>query len=613
MPIWSAGRMSVRALGAGMALAILAAPVSAHTGSSATPLGTAVADTGSIDLAALLAADGTFRGAPGISGSIDPAGWLLVSDLSAGEPPRFARAADAKGRKAGRVGPAAVAGWEPVGSPPGNPALNGQVLALTAKQTTLYLGGDFFNIPGVGDADSLASWDGAAFDAVGATNNILDNTVSAIAIDGKDLYVGGTFQNADGLAAADRVAKWNGTTLDWESMGGTLNAQVRAIAVSGSDVYVGGDFTDAAGLAKADYIARWDGAWHNLGQNGANGALADHVNAIAIDGSNVYVGGLFTNVAGDPTADYVARWDGGGWNALGSNTNGTNGALSDQVFALLSSGASLYVGGNFVNAAGIGAADFAARWGGGAWHSIGSTAALTERVYAFAKVGQDLYVGGHFLNADGIAEADRVVRWDGSAWEALGSNGSGGGAIANTVYALAPYDGYLYVGGVFLDAAGMTEADYLARYPLEDVYRPDARVRRGTSGTFKGDGIYNANAKNQKLKADGTGGTTLTFQVSLQNDSGTNADTFEVHGTGTANSDFTVKYFQGGVNVTALVTAGTYVSAAVATGNDRKLKVRIKIKPSASPNEELQRTITITSVGDPTKTDTVKVTAKSTN
>lgn len=105
----------------------------------------------------------------------------------------------------------------------------------------------------------------------------------------------------------------------------------------------------------------------------------------------------------------------------------------------------------------------------------------------------------------------------------------------------------------------------------------------------------------------------MTFQLSLQNDSGTNADTFTVLGTGIANGDFTVKYLQGGVNVTPQVVAGTYVSAVAATGNDRKLKVRIKIKAAASPNEELQRTITITSVGDPTKVDTVKVTAKSTN
>ena len=32
-----------------------------------------------------------------------------------------------------------------------------------------------------------------------------------------------------------------------------------AIAVSGSNVYVGGYFTDAANIATADYLAKWDG------------------------------------------------------------------------------------------------------------------------------------------------------------------------------------------------------------------------------------------------------------------------------------------------------------------------------------------------------------------
>jgi hypothetical protein len=621
MPIGMRSRTSAHALVA----ALLAVAIAGPAGVQGGPIGVAGVVAGpvsgqSVDLGAALAADGTFVGIEGLTGSVDPAGWLLVSDLSAGEPPRFAQASQAKARKAKRgarrVGPAVVDGWEPVGSAPGSPAMNDWVLALAAKKkSTLYVGGEFYNVPTATGADALGTWDGTAWGAVSGNDLFDANPVSAIAVDGSDLYVGGPFQNAADIAAADRFVKWDGGTQAWEALGNGLNAPVRAIAVSGSNVYVGGDFTDAAGLAKADYVARWDGTWHAMGANpgNTNGALADRVNAIAVDGGNVYVGGLFTNAAGIQTADYLARWDGGSWSTLGSNPDGTNGALGAEVFALLYSGPSLFVGGNFQDAAGDTDADFVARWGGGAWHAIGTSAALDARVYALAKVGEDLYVGGHFLNADGIPEADRVVRWDGSSWQALGSNGSGGGAIPNTVYALAAFDGYLYVGGAFVDAAGMTEADHLARYPLEDVYRPDARVRQNTSGPYKGDGIYNANAKNQKLKIRGAGNTNVTFQISLQNDSGTNDDTFRVDGNGSGNSDFTVTYLQGSTDITRAVNNGTYVSAVAATGNDRTIKVRIRIKRSASTGEQLQRTITITSVGDPTKSDTVKVTAESTN
>ena len=78
-------------------------------------------------------------------------------------------------------------------------------------------------------------------------------------------------------------------TYTWEHLGsgleGLLNDTVYAIAISGSNVYVGGVFENAGGISSADGIARWDGAqWHTVG--GAN-AITGTVNAIAISGGNV--------------------------------------------------------------------------------------------------------------------------------------------------------------------------------------------------------------------------------------------------------------------------------------------------------------------------------------
>ncbi len=99
---------------------------------------------------------------------------------------------------------------------------------------------------------------------------------------------------------------------------------------------MGGDFTDAGGDANADYIARWDGAaWHALGSG-----LNDTVYAIAVAGSNVYVGGSFTDAGGDANADHIARWDGSAWHALGSG-------LNDAVYAIAVAGPDVYVGGEF--------------------------------------------------------------------------------------------------------------------------------------------------------------------------------------------------------------------------------------------------------------------------
>ncbi|HNB58155.1 MAG TPA: hypothetical protein PKV06_14370 [bacterium] len=102
----------------------------------------------------------------------------------------------------------------------------------------------------------------------------------------------------------------------WEAQGGTippgLSGTVNAIAVTGSDVYVGGSFSSMNGNTTAAYIAKWNGtSWEALG-TGVNNT----VNAITISGSDVYVGGSFTTAGGVSTPG-IARWDGSAWHSVG--------------------------------------------------------------------------------------------------------------------------------------------------------------------------------------------------------------------------------------------------------------------------------------------------------
>jgi hypothetical protein len=237
----------------------------------------------------------------------------------------------------------------------------------------VYVGGQFSNVNSNGialtAADYIARWDGSNWFSLlgdGVSNGSLNGVVNAIAVSGSNVYVGGAFANVNNggtvLAAADRIAKWDGA--NWSALGsdgagnGSLNNAVAAIAVSGPNVYVGGAFYDVnnngAVLNAADSIARWDGTnWSALGQNGAgNGALNDWVNALVVNGTDVYVGGVFTNVNNNgislPAADYIARWDGTTWSALGSNGAG-NGSLNGEVDVLAVGGSNLYVGGRFTD------------------------------------------------------------------------------------------------------------------------------------------------------------------------------------------------------------------------------------------------------------------------
>jgi len=238
---------------------------------------------------------------------------------------------------------------------------------------------------------------------------------------------------------------------DWVSLNPGIpgaNGRVIAIAVDGSgNVYVAGNFT-VIGTVQANYIAKWDGStWSALGSG-----MDDVAGALAVSGTNLYVGGGFTK-AGGVTVSNIAKWDGSAWSALGSGMN-------DGVNALAVSGTDLYAGGYFTDAGGV-AANYIAKWDGSAWSALGS--GISGRVYsqptvwtgpsvsALAVIGTNLYAGGEFTNAGGVP-ANCIAKWDGSAWSALGS---GVGGYAPCVLALAGRGTDLYAGGAFTTTGGV--------------------------------------------------------------------------------------------------------------------------------------------------------------
>jgi hypothetical protein len=257
----------------------------------------------------------------------------------------------------------------------------------------------------------------------------------------------------------NRVARFVTTTQTWISLGSGVpngvNGPVNAVAVSGRDVFVGGIFTQAGGVA-ANYVARFDTttqSWTSLGSGVANGVSAP-VHALAVSGSDLFVGGTFS-LAGGATARQVARFNTAtqSWISLGSGAaNGVNGS----VYAIAVSGSDLFVGGNLTQAGGA-AANRVARFDSATqtWASLGSgaTNGVSNIVYALAMSGSDLYVGGSFTQAGGTA-ANRVARFDitTQSWSSLGSGTANG--VNSTVYALAVSGGDVYVGGLFGRAGG---------------------------------------------------------------------------------------------------------------------------------------------------------------
>jgi len=382
---------------------------------------------------------------------------------------------------------ASGSGWSALGDK--NGSINNSVHAIAVDGTDVYVGGRFDliqeNGQPVAGTNYIAKWDGSHWSALGGNGiggSSLNGQVNVIKVSGSNVYVGGWFNNVtNGLTPvpnAAYLAKWDGT--NWSAMVTTaaFNAPVLDIEIaSNGDLYAGGYFTDTDSVAEADKIARFDGSnWHALGSSAGDGSLNSTVFAISLQGTNVYAGGGFTNVKDGVTtieeADYIAKWDGTHWSALGNNGAG-NGALNQSVLALAISGTTIYAGGNFTNAANIPNADYFAAWDGSAWSEVMGTVgagspAFTAAVYEILTFNDHVYAAGYFTNAAGIPAADYVARWNGTNWHSLKSDNAGDGSLNFYVSTLAAGATDIYIGGAFTNVktnnATLNLADYLAVY-----------------------------------------------------------------------------------------------------------------------------------------------------
>ena len=371
---------------------------------------------------------------------------------------------------------------------------SGEVNALAVVGSELYVGGKFI-YAGAQRADGLAKWAGSNWSNLGPasaqTNGIAgfvyrEPSVYAVAVAGNEVYVGGSFTQVGGIKV-NNIARWNGST--WATLGTGTNEGVagivQAIAINGTDVYVGGSFAGAGGVP-ASCIARWDGsAWHSLGSGVSLGMFSTAVQAIAIAGTDVYVGGRFAN-AGGVLASNVARWNGSSWSSLGTGISGSASGAPATVYALAWMGSTLYVGGAFTQAGGLGANNLAA-WGSSGWNTVGNGVASTvgaASVQALAVTGSELYVGGKFDLA-GSVPATSIARWNGSSWRSLSAPNANG--VVGTVTALAVSGTDVYVGGIF-DQAGSTYVNNLAKWDGSNW----TALGTGTNGQVSGLAMSNA-------------------------------------------------------------------------------------------------------------------------
>ncbi len=222
-----------------------------------------------------------------------------------------------------------------------------------------------------------------------------------------------------------------------------------AVAVSGTNVYVGGDF-DHAGNVHSESIARWDATAHKWSTMG--GGVNSRVHAIAALGDDVYAGGNFTT-AGGISASKIAHWNEAtqAWSAMGEALSHTSTSPEVEAVAIAPNG-DVYLGGDFEKVGDL-TVNNIARWDGSSWHALGAgTGGTFHDVLAIAINGNDVYIGGQFETAGGSANRN-VAKWNGSAWSALGS---GTGGSYPDVLAIAISGSNVYVAGEFDEVTDST-------------------------------------------------------------------------------------------------------------------------------------------------------------
>lgn len=287
-------------------------------------------------------------------------------------------------------------------------------------------------------------------------------SINALAQDGTYTYVGGNFSNL-GSVAVNNLARFNTATgvvdAAWkpEPSGGPFSTNINAIAISGSDIYVGGDFTNIGGATR-NRVAKLnntngdaDATW-NPNSTGT-------VYALVGDGNDIYVGGSFTNIGG-AVRNKFAKLNNTNGNADAWNPNPDN-----VVNAIAVNSNSVYIGGEFLNIAGTSRrclAKFDKTTGAidATWDPNIGNAIEGGYVSVITLSGSDIYIGGRFskVNAVGTIRNSlaKLNNTDGSAttWDPNAISFSFFPSTTIDIFSITVNAGDVYVGGTFGSISG---------------------------------------------------------------------------------------------------------------------------------------------------------------
>ena len=185
------------------------------------------------------------------------------------------------------------------------PTVSGDVRTLALSGSTLYAGGDFFDVNGA-QRSRLAAFDLGTGTLKPWNPPGYNGTVTALAISGSTVYVGGQLTNigfpnpqfrVEGVDAVSGATTWQGAA----------DGGIYALDVAGQTLYVGGAFTTLGGVAR-NHLAALPSSGPAV-PTSWNPDVDDWVMALAHSGSAEYAGGFFGSVNGGTPRAGAAAFD----------------------------------------------------------------------------------------------------------------------------------------------------------------------------------------------------------------------------------------------------------------------------------------------------------------
>jgi hypothetical protein len=232
-----------------------------------------------------------------------------------------------------------------------NPGANGTVNALLAAGNIIYAGGVFGTVGGQTRPKIAAIDANTGVPTLWAP--ILTDYVTCLTFLNGKLYIGGKFTTVDGQARG-RLASFDSSTGALSSWNPVTNLTgftvVKALGGHGNIIYVGGQFTSVNGTNRKHFAAFDANSGSLTSLNMAalqaspqiNGASL--VNAIALLGDDLYLGGNFTTVQ-NQARGYLASF-----NTSTGNLSSWDPNFNGEVNCVHTSGNTIYAGGTFTSA-----------------------------------------------------------------------------------------------------------------------------------------------------------------------------------------------------------------------------------------------------------------------